>query len=454
MSEDDKGQSRWNLDRYKISAEQPVPPDPFADRVLTPEEEAISAELYIAKKIRARYANDGALFWLALQTAILSVLTLGLYRFWMVTRLRRYYAQSIKVDGDPLEYTGTGIEKLLGFLVAIIVLALYLGIVNVALTFVGLSYFEGHPLALQLSLLAVLPFWFWAAYRARRYILSRLRWRGIRFGVEPGAWGYMGRSLLLSALTAATAGLAWPYQHFKQAQYMTDRTWFGDLPFRQEGSWVGLLSLWIWLYISAGIMGLLTWGMLVEMKLGPEGVTILVTTMGSIWAVMALVIFFIYQVGSFRYLWNNRRIGDAELGNDVSSMSVFVTYLGGSVLVSMATGIVAAVMFGIGAVAWTALGGPQLGALLEGGSDTPTLSQFRALGPLVGVAILGYLLVFAFSYAFTQTFITQPILRRKVEGMLVANPAFLRSAGQRRHDEASEAGGFADALGVEVGAGI
>ena len=40
-----------------------------------------------------------------------TVLTLGFYRFWMVTRLRRHYWNAIRIQGDPLEYTGTGREK-------------------------------------------------------------------------------------------------------------------------------------------------------------------------------------------------------------------------------------------------------------------------------------------------------------------------------------------------------
>jgi hypothetical protein len=45
-------------------------------------------------------------------------------------------------------------------------------------------------------------------------------------------------------------------------------------------------------------------------------------------------------------------------------------------------------------------------------------------------------------------------MRRKVEAMVVENPEILREVSQREHDKATEAGGFADALGVDVGAGL
>ena len=43
---------------------------------------------YRTGKVAPKYATDGpSLFWLALKTACLSVLTVGFYRFWMITRL-------------------------------------------------------------------------------------------------------------------------------------------------------------------------------------------------------------------------------------------------------------------------------------------------------------------------------------------------------------------------------
>ena len=45
--------------------------------------------------------------------------------------------------GDAFEYTGTGLEKLLRFLIALVILALYLGILQVVLTFVGFNLLGG-----------------------------------------------------------------------------------------------------------------------------------------------------------------------------------------------------------------------------------------------------------------------------------------------------------------------
>ena len=144
-----------------------------------------------AEVVRPAFVHEGTpLFWLALGQAALTVLTLGIYRFWMITRLRRHYWSAIRVLGDPFEYTGTGLEKLVGFLVAVIILAVYLSLLNLSLVFAGLYSTDdvvGLQIALNLSVLASLPLIYFATYRAVRYMMARTRWRGIRFGMEQAA---------------------------------------------------------------------------------------------------------------------------------------------------------------------------------------------------------------------------------------------------------------------------
>ena len=68
-------------------------------------------------------ADAAALFPLALGTGLLSVVSLGIYRFWAKARIRRFVWSNIRVGDDALEFTGTGLEMFLGFLVAVVVLA-------------------------------------------------------------------------------------------------------------------------------------------------------------------------------------------------------------------------------------------------------------------------------------------------------------------------------------------
>ncbi|MFV2093811.1 MAG: DUF898 family protein, partial [Hyphomicrobiales bacterium] len=179
------------------------------------------------------------LFWLVLKVAVVTVLTLGIYRFWMKTRLRRWYWSAIRPGGVPLEYAGTALEKLLGFLVAVVFLAFYIGIVNLVLMFLSFTLLQSNLAAYVISFIAVLPILFFARYRARRYILARTRWRGVRFGLDPGGWGYAWRALLHWTLVLLTFGLLWPRLAFGLEKYRTDRTWYGSARFSQGGRWQG-----------------------------------------------------------------------------------------------------------------------------------------------------------------------------------------------------------------------
>src|SRR5579862_8314606 len=81
-------------------------------------------------------AGRGAFFGLFYLNLLLTVLTLGIYRFWAKTKMRRLVWRHVIVAGEGFEYTGTGKELLIGFLKALLVLfppLLVLGIVRMLL---------------------------------------------------------------------------------------------------------------------------------------------------------------------------------------------------------------------------------------------------------------------------------------------------------------------------------
>ena len=51
-----------------------------------------------------------------------------------------------------------------------------------------------------------------AAYRARRYRLTRTIWRGVRFWMTGSGWSYAWRSLLWGLLLVPTLGFAYPWR--------------------------------------------------------------------------------------------------------------------------------------------------------------------------------------------------------------------------------------------------
>src|SRR6202049_5282408 len=52
----------------------------------------------------------------------LELVTVGFYRFWLATDIRRHLWSNTHIDGDAAEYTGRGRELLIGFLFALAIL--------------------------------------------------------------------------------------------------------------------------------------------------------------------------------------------------------------------------------------------------------------------------------------------------------------------------------------------
>ena len=79
---------------------------------------------------RLTYDSPGYLALLKLHAVntLLTVVTLSVWRFWAVTRVRRLLWAHIRFDGQPLEYTGNGLEIFVGFLKVVLLILLPIGL--------------------------------------------------------------------------------------------------------------------------------------------------------------------------------------------------------------------------------------------------------------------------------------------------------------------------------------
>jgi uncharacterized membrane protein YjgN (DUF898 family) len=187
----------------------------------------------------------GRLFGLGLKIAFLSLITLGFYRFWGKTEVRRYLASRISIMGDRFEYTGTGKELFLGFLIALAVL-IPLGAASygIELSLVGKPAFtQVFVTTIQYSLVLFLIGY--ATFRARRYRLSRTVLRSIRFWQTGSSVGYALRMLGFLALTIVTLGIARPVGDIALYRYLMQHTWFGSQKFEFEGRAGPMMEKWI-----------------------------------------------------------------------------------------------------------------------------------------------------------------------------------------------------------------
>ncbi len=183
-----------------------------------------------------QFLGKEAAYWrLRLKGAALLVLTLGIYRFWFATDVRRYLWSNTEIDGETLEYTGLATELLGGFLLAIAIVGpLYTAIATAAL---ALDAAEAAIAAIGVLLLVLLSQF--ALYRARRYRLTRTVFRGVRFDQHGSAWPYAFYALLWWTLAAVTLGLAYPWAQASLQRFKMRHTSYGDLPGSFAGSGCG-----------------------------------------------------------------------------------------------------------------------------------------------------------------------------------------------------------------------
>ncbi len=380
-----------------------------------------------------RYSGEsGPIFKLAFVTGLLTLITAGIYRFWAKTRMRKYIWSSVSVDGDAFEYTGTGLEKLLGFLIAIVFLAIYLAGVQLILTFLGLGIVTqpGNELAMiasvYISFFAVVPFLLFAVYRARRYKLARTRLRGIRFGMDSAAWGYALRAIGHYLLTGITLGILLPRQTFYLEKYMTDRSHYGDARFEQGGRWQGLYAALKHVLIGLAIMVV---GAIVGGVTGAEALIGIAIFVGYFWFMIGFVY---YRVHAYAYLTNHKTLdGQVTFTATPSTAEIIKKVIIGGLLL----GLIAAVAFGV-------LGGVAYGMIAAGG-----MGAMPGFGQIIPIVIL-YLLVLVGLGALGMVLITHPIIGHLATNLKVNNADALGSVRQRAYDKGADAEGFADALDI------
>ena len=185
--------------------------------------------------IRIEYVPRPGLGRIAVINFLLNLITLTIYRFWAKTNVRRHVWSCVHINGQPLEYTGRGIEIFKG---ALIVFGLFVLPFVLAIAFISIAWGPEHPALIGVQVLFFLMIyvlWGAAIYRARRYQLSRTLWRGIRGTL-------VGSSMIYSltyfgSLMVRGMSLGWTTPVLNtvlQEQIIGDMR-FGDLAFKFKG---------------------------------------------------------------------------------------------------------------------------------------------------------------------------------------------------------------------------
>jgi len=204
--------------------------------------------------------RGGELFVIFLVNLALTVLTLGVYRFWAKTRIRQYVWSHTSLLGERLEYTGRGIELFLGFLFALVlfygpIIGLYIWLFNITPkpgetpTDAQIQTLLILNLVLFVIILGAALLYYVALFAAYRYRASRTAWFGIRGGMEGSAWTYGFLGLGLGLLNGLSLFWTKPWADSVVFKYRLERTWFGskrfDSSLNSEGLWGPFTLAWV-----------------------------------------------------------------------------------------------------------------------------------------------------------------------------------------------------------------
>jgi uncharacterized membrane protein YjgN (DUF898 family) len=408
--------------------------------------------------LRLRFAGRIGDYWrLMVRGAFLQAITLGIYRFWLFTDMRRFLWAAVQIAGETPEYTGTASELLIGFLIAIgILIPVY------ALFFVAsLEYGLVSRLSGILAFLVLAGFGQYAAYRARRYRLTRTVFRGLRFHQTGSAIRYAVRAMLWWIPVVLTLGVTWPWAAANLERYKMRNTFYGNLGGSFAGSGTRLFGrgFLIWLLVVgpllaglAAALAVVDWSAVKELIEsgdleiaagnlpfdGNEKFFLGALFSGVTWSVLlGAVLYPAYQAIAMRWWLGGLRLGGAAAASDLRIgryYRAYLLYLVYVLLFSIAFSVAAGLVLGVGYVT------------LSGFIDFTRPSLLRD-GFAAAAAIAAYVIYILGTYTIYQVVVKMRLWQAAVESMLVSGYAAFDHvrAGEAASSAVGE--GLADALG-------
>jgi len=348
-----------------------------------------------------RFLGRDPVYWrILLRGGVLLIVTLGIYRFWLATDTRRFLWANTEIGGESLEYSGTAIELLLAFLIAIVLLVpIYVIFLVTALDTGDLSSLLGSAAILLLVTLTQ-----YAIYRARDYRLTRTVFRGLRFHQTGSGWRYAVCAVFWWGLTVLSFGFAYPFARATLERFKMRHTHYGDLPgrFEASGFWLFLRGMPMWLLVIlptlaaiAALLGI-DWAAVAAAtdqrgddvflrleRTHPEFLALLgfAVLALSIAVTLALVLFPAFQAMVIRWWASGLRFGNLNVSSQLRTADIYKAYL-------KFAGYV--ILFGLVMLVGSLV---ALGviALLFGSSETSKLAEFFVTATLVGIYVVSAL---------------------------------------------------------------
>lgn len=314
--------------------------------------------------------------------SLLTFLTFGIYRFWYRTDLRRYYWNNTTLAGDGFEYTGTGRELLIGFLIGIAIMVPVYIVITVISLFGGAVM--GPVLVSVLSSFAVPALVLVLGYRGRRYRLARTRYYGVRFHQTGSGLGYLWRTVKWLLLTGLTLGIVYPYFRRAQERYRIENTWYGSAQGSFSAPVKPQMKIWLVFWfaslamagIAVAIVILLQYGMKVRAGVVLLAVPFLALFMWGVWVH--------FRVTEFRTFLAGTQFEGITLQSDLTTRSMIWVQARYILLVALILGGLFAAMV---ASAGASLSTPPSGEALQNLFLQPASGAVFLLEVVIAIAL-------------------------------------------------------------------
>jgi len=351
--------------------------------------------------------NRKAFLHLVARGAGLELVTLGFYRFWLITDIRRHLWSNTVIDGDAAEYTGRARELLIGFLIALAILVpIYLAYFLISVEAEHLQALGSIPL-----IAAFYMFGQFAIYRARRYRLTRTVWRGVRFWMDGSGWAYAARASLWALLAIVTLGIALPWRTAALERYKLEHSWYGDLQGRFEGRGSELFKRiwWLWLVSPLAIL------------------------------IVPIPFFYAYyKAVEWQWWLSGIRFGEVTVHSNLESGALQEFYwkvIGWSFLLSIGAGIV------VGGLGAAAVG---ITKALSGSADGALATSI----PMMVVTVIGYLCFALGLSVVTRLYLSRDLWARVLSTTVVTNLEAAANVTSKGELATATGEGIADGLDV------
>jgi uncharacterized membrane protein YjgN (DUF898 family) len=364
---------------------------------------------------------------LVIRGAMLELVTLGFYRFWLTTDMRRHLWSHTSVGGDHPEYTGTGKELLIGFLVALAVLVpIYLVYFLIGLQAEQMQAFASIPLVAFFYLFAQ-----FAIYRARRYRLTRTIWRGVRFWMDGSGWSYAWRAALWGLFGMITLGIALPWRAAALERFKMRHSHYGDLQGRFDGTGSQLFKRiwWLWALGLAAVV-LVSLASAVHPAFGGVVIFLLMISL--------LFIYPVYKAIEWRWWASGIRFGDVRFESKLTAgrlIGLYLKVVGWFLLLILA---LSAVVF----TAVTLLAGP---GNLEGLTPETLLRQQT---PILVVSVVSYVVTALALTAIIRIYLMRDLWARIATSTTVYNLSAADNVIAKGEAAGALGEGLADSLDV------